>query len=59
MKDILDLKDMENYRHELKEQNRGKSVRPFILLDKIIEILARIRAVFNASFISLESHIVP
>ena len=42
MKDILDLKDMENYRHEHKKQNRGKRVRPFILPDKIIEILARI-----------------
>ena len=56
MKDILDLKDMENYRHELKKQNSGKSGRPFILPDRIIEILARIRAVFNASFRSLESY---
>ena len=56
MKDILDLKDMENYRHELKKQNRKKNGRPFILPDRIIEILARIRAVFNASFRSLESY---
>ena len=56
MKDILDLKDMENYRHELKKQNRKKNGRPFILPDKIIEILARIRSVFNASFRSLESY---
>ena len=38
-------------------QNAGKNGRPFILPDKIIEILARIRSVFNASFISLESYI--
>ena len=56
MKDILDLKDMENYWHELKKQNMKKNGRPFILPDKIIEILARIRAVFNASFRSLESY---
>ena len=56
MKDILDLKDIETYRYDLREQNRGKNGRPFILPDKIIEILARIRAVFNASFRSLESY---
>ncbi len=56
MKDILDLKDMENYWHELKKQNMKKNGRPFILPYKIIEILARIRAVFNASFRSLESY---
>ena len=55
-KDILDLKDMENYRYELKKQNMKKNGRPFILPDKIIEILARIRSVFNASFRSLESY---
>jgi hypothetical protein len=49
MKDILDLKDMENYSHDLKKQNRRKNGKPFILPDKIIEILARIRADFNAS----------
>ena len=56
MKDILDLRDMENYSHDLKKQNRRKNGRPSILPDKIIEILARIRAVFNASFRSLESY---
>jgi transposase len=56
MKDILDLKDMENYSHDLKKQNRRKNGRPLILPDKIIGILARIRAVFNASFRSLESY---
>ena len=56
MKDIFDLRDIEDYRHDLKKQNRKKNGRPFILPDKIIEILARIRAVFNASFISLESY---
>ena len=56
MKDILDLKDIENYRDDLMKQNRKKNGRPFILPDKIIEILARIRAVFNASFRSLESY---
>jgi len=44
MKDILDLKDIENYRLDLMKQNRKKNGRPFILPDKIIEILARIRA---------------
>ena len=38
-------------------QNERKNGRPFILPDKIIEILARIRSVFNASFRSLESYI--
>ena len=56
MKDILDLRDMENYSHDLKKQNRRKNGRPFILPDSIIEILARIRVVFNASFRSLESY---
>src|SRR5579875_318285 len=56
MKDILDLKDIENYRLDLMKQNRKKNGRPFILPDKIIEILARTRAVFNASFRSLESY---
>ena len=57
MKDILDLKDIGDYRHDLKYQSRGKKGRPFILPDKIIEILARIRAVFNASFRSLVSYL--
>ena len=56
MKNILDLKDIENYRDDLMNQNEGKNGRPFILPDKIIEILARIRSVFNASFRSLESY---
>jgi hypothetical protein len=56
MKDILDLKDIENYRHDLRIQNMKKNGRPFMIPDKIIEILARIRAVFNASFRSLESY---
>ena len=56
MKDILDLKDIENYRLDLMKQNVRKNGRPFITPDKIIEILARIRAVFNASFRSLESY---
>ena len=57
MKDILDLKDIGDYRHDLRYQSRGKKGRPFILPDKIIEILARIRAVFNASFRSLVSYL--
>ncbi|QRF76199.1 Transposase DDE domain protein [Thermoplasmatales archaeon] len=56
MKDILDLRDIRNYRHDLGKQNRKKNGRPYIIPDKIIEILARIRAVFNASFRSLESY---
>ena len=50
MKDILDLKDIKNYRHDLMKQNRKKNERSFILPDKIIELLATIRAVFNVSF---------
>jgi len=57
MKNILDLRDIENYGDDLMNQNAGKNGRPFTLPDKIIEILARIRAVFNASFRSLESYI--
>ena len=56
MKNILDLKDIENYRDDLMNQNAGKNGRTFILPDKIIEILARIRSVFNASLRSLESY---
>lgn len=56
MKDILDPRDIRNYRHDLREQNRKKNGRPFMIPDRIIEILARIRAVFNASFRSLESY---
>jgi hypothetical protein len=56
MKDILDLKDIENYRHDLRIQNMKKNGKPFMIPDNIIEILARIRAVFNASFLSLESY---
>jgi len=55
MKDILDLKDIRNYRNDLGKQNRKKNGRPFLIPDRIIEILERIRAVFNASFRSLES----
>ena len=47
MRDILDLM----------KQNERKNGRPFIIPDKIIEILARIRAAFNASFRSLESYL--
>jgi len=56
MKDILDLKDIENYRDDLRKQNRRKNGRPFVIPDKIIEVLARIRSVFNAPFRSLESY---
>ena len=56
MKDILDLRDLRNYRHDLRKQNGKKNGRPFMIPDRIIEILARIRAVFNASFRSLESY---
>ena len=57
MKNILDLRDIENYMNDLRKQNSKKNGRPFILPDKIIEILARIRAVFNAPFRSLESYL--
>jgi len=57
MKDILDLKDIENYRDDLgnraaRRMEGRSSFRP----DKIIEVLARIRPVFNASFRPLESY---
>ena len=52
---ILDLKDMENYRHDLMKQNRKKNGRPSFFPDRIIKIVAKIRAVFNASFRSLYS----
>lgn len=58
MKDLLDLRDIENYDDDLRKQNRKKNGRPFILSDLIIEILARIRAVFNASFRSVESYLI-
>ena len=57
MKDVLDHRDLENYRLDLRIQNRKKNGRPFIIPYKIIEILARIRVVFNASFRSLESYL--
>ena len=41
---------MENYSHELKEQNRKKNGRPFTRPDKIIEFFARVMAVFSVSF---------
>ena len=47
---------MKDYRHNLRYQNRKKNERHFILPDNIIEVLARIRAVFNASFRTLESY---
>jgi hypothetical protein len=48
---------MKDYRHNLRYQNRKKNGRPFILPGKIIEIIAGIRAVFNASFRSLDSYL--
>jgi len=57
MKNILDLRDIENYMNDLRKQNSKKNGRPFILPDKIIEILARMRAVFNAPFRSLKSYL--
>ena len=56
MKDILDLKDIGNCRNDLIKQNKKKNRRPFVTPDKIIEVLARIRSVFNASFRSLEPY---
>ena len=38
MRDILDLKNIENYKRDLKKQNRKKNGRTFTLSDKIIEI---------------------
>ena len=48
---------MENYSHELKEQNRKKNGRPFTRPDKIIEFFARVMAVFSVSFWSMESNV--
>ena len=56
MKDILDLKDIENYKHDLRHQNMKKNERPFILPDRIIEIVARINVVFNVSMNHLHGH---
>lgn len=56
MKIRLDLKDFEDYKNDLRYQNRKKNERHFILPDKIIEVLARIMVVFYASFRALESY---
>jgi hypothetical protein len=55
MKDIFGLNDMENFRLDLKKQSNKKNERPFI--NKIIEVLVRIRAVSKAPFSSLESYL--
>ena len=55
MEDLLDKRSNENIRRDLIKQNKNKVGKPFILPDRVIEIFARIRAVFNASFRSLES----
>lgn len=54
---IYEYSDIEDYSHDPKEQNMKKNGRSFILPDEIIEILARIRTVFNASFRTLESYL--
>jgi hypothetical protein len=36
MKNILDLKGIENYREDLKKHNRKKNGRPFIIPDRIV-----------------------
>ena len=56
MKNTLDLKDIENYKNDLMKQNVRKVRRSFIIPVKNIEIIARIRSVFHASFRSLESY---
>ncbi len=55
MEELLDLNSLKHAMKDLREQNRGKNGRPFIVPDGVIEIFARIRAVFNASFRTLES----
>jgi hypothetical protein len=42
--------------NDMKKQTEKKNERPFILPDKVIEILARIRSVFSSSFRSLDSY---
>ena len=56
MKDIIDLKDIGNYKDYLKEQNRKKNGKLFIIPDRIIEFITRIRSVFKALSRSLESY---
>ncbi len=55
MEELLDLNSLKHAMKDLREQNRGKNGRPFTVPDGVIEIFARIRAVFNASFRMLES----
>ena len=55
MENLLDLRAIENIKEDLAKQNRHKVGRPFILPDRMVEIFARIRSVFNAPFRILES----
>ena len=55
MENLLDFSAIENIKEDLAKQNRNKVGRPFRLPDRIVEIFARIRSVFNAPFRILES----
>ncbi len=57
MKEILDIANIVDFSSDLRNMNRHKNGRPFVVTNRIIEVLARIRAVFNASFRSLESYL--
>ena len=56
MKDIIDLKDIGNCKDYLKEQNRKKNGKLFIIPHRIIEFITLIRSVFKALSRSLESY---
>ena len=55
MENLLDCTEIEKIKEDLIKQNRNKVGRPFILPDRIVEIFAHIRSVFNAPFRILES----
>ncbi len=52
---MLNFIETENIKEDLGKQNLHKVGRPFRLPDRIVEIFARIRSVFNTPFRILES----
>jgi hypothetical protein len=48
-------RELRKVNEDIAKQNRHKVGRPFTLPDSIVEIFARIRSVFNAPFLILES----
>ena len=55
MENLLDFSAIENIKDDLENKTQTRLVALFILPDSIVEIFARIRSVFNASFRVLES----